>query len=135
VTADAFPSASSIYRFLRASAERGLCVKATAGLHHALTGRYPLTYEAASDTAPMYGFLNVCAAAALVHAGMTEQEVVAVLDESSPAAFRCDHEGIGWHGHSISIADLAATRQTLFYSFGSCSLQEPVDDLKRMGAL
>jgi hypothetical protein len=39
LTPDTFPAASAIYRFMRAGAERGLCLKATAGLHHALTGR------------------------------------------------------------------------------------------------
>lgn len=135
LTPDAFPAASAIYRFMRACADRGLCAKATAGLHHALTGRYPLTYEATSATASMYGFLNVCAGAALVHAGMTEKEVVPVLAESSPAAFRFDDEGIGWRDYAIPTSDLAATRQTLFRSFGSCSLQEPIEDLKRMGAI
>jgi hypothetical protein len=135
VTPEAFPTASTIYRFMRACAERGLCVKATAGLHHALTGRYPLTYEPTSASAPMYGFLNMCAAAALVHAGIAEQEVVQLLAESSPTAFRFDDDSIGWREHDISISDLAATRQTLFCSFGSCSLQEPIDDLKRIGAL
>jgi hypothetical protein len=132
---DAFPPASAIYRFMRACADRGLCAKATAGLHHALTGRYPLTYEATSATASMYGFLNVCTAAALVHAGMTEEEVLPVLAESSPAAFRFDDEDVGWRDYSIPTSDLAATRQTLFRSFGSCSLQEPIEELKRMRAI
>ena len=135
VTADAFPPASAIYRFMRAGVERGLCLKVTAGLHHALTGRYPLTYEATSPEVSMHGFLNVCAAAALVHSGMTEQEILPVLAESSPTAFRFDHEGIRWRGHFISTSDLAAPRQTLFSSFGSCSVQEPIDDLRRIGAL
>jgi len=135
LTLDAFPSASAVYRFMRACADRGLCAKATAGLHHALTGRYPLTYEATSASAQMYGFLNVCAAAALVHAGMTEDEVLPVLAESSPAAFRFDDDGILWRGSSIPTSDLAATRQTLLCSFGSCSLQEPIEDLKRMRAI
>jgi hypothetical protein len=135
ITPEAFPSASAIYRFMRACAERGLCVKATAGLHHALTGRYPLTYEPTSASAPMHGFLNMCAAAALVHAGTTEPEVLRLLAESSSTAFRFDDDSIGWREHDISISDLAATRQTLFCSFGSCSLQEPIDDLKRIGAL
>ena len=132
LTPDAFPGPSAIYRFMRACADRGLGAKATAGLHHALTGRYPLTYEANSATAPMFGFVNVCAAAALVHAGVTEQEILPMLAESSPAAFRFDDEGIGWRDYAIPTSDLAATRQTLFRSFGSCSLQEPIEDLQRM---
>jgi hypothetical protein len=135
LTPDAFPAASAIYRFMRACADRGLSAKATAGLHHALTGRYPLTYEEAGPTASMYGFLNVSAAAALVHAGMREKEILPVLAESSPGAFRFDDEGIGWRDYVIPTSVLAATRQTLFRSFGSCSLHEPIEDLKRMQAI
>jgi hypothetical protein len=135
VTPDAFPSASAVYRFLRACADRGVAAKATAGLHHALTGRYPLTYEAKSPSAPMFGFLNVCAAAALVHTGITEEDVLPVLGESSPGAFRFDETGMAWRGHCISIRDLAGTRQTLFRSFGTCSLNEPIDDLKRIRSI
>jgi hypothetical protein len=135
VTPDAFPSASAVYRFLRACADRRVSAKATAGLHHALTGRYALTYEATSSSAPMHGFLNVCAAAALVHTGIREEDVLLALGESSHVAFRFDDAGMSWRGHCLSIRDLADTRRTLFRSFGTCSLREPMDDLKRMQAI
>jgi hypothetical protein len=135
VTPDAFPSASAVYRFLRACADRRVSAKATAGLHHALTGRHPLTYEATSRSAPMFGFLNVCAAAAMVQTGIREEDVLSVLGESSHAAFRFDEAGMSWRGHGLSIRDLAETRRILFRSFGTCSLSEPIDDLKRMQAI
>jgi hypothetical protein len=132
ITADAFPGASAIYRFLRGCAERDVAAKATAGLHHAITGRYRLTYDAASVTAPMYGFLNICAAAALVHQRVAERDVLPALSESSADAFRFDDLAMEWRGHRIATADLKAMRETLFRSFGSCSLQEPLEELRRM---
>jgi hypothetical protein len=135
VTPDAFAHASSLYRFLRACRDRGLAAKATAGLHHAVSGCYPLTYEAASASAPMYGFLNVCTAAALVYTDATEDEVLRVLNESSLAAFRFDDQGMEWRGHRFSTNDLRAMRQALLRSFGSCSLQEPIDELRLMRAI
>jgi hypothetical protein len=132
LTPDAFPSAPAIYRFLRACADRHIPAKATAGLHHAVTGRYPLTYEAGSASGGMYGFLNVSAAAALVHTGSSRDDVLAVLEESSPGAFQFDEDRMGWRGRQISTNDVRAMRQTLFRSFGSCSLREPIDELKRM---
>ena len=134
ITPAAFPTASGVLRFFRACDERRLAAKATAGLHHAVTGSYPLTYDAASHSARMYGFVNVCAAAALVRAGRTDEDVLAILAEPSPAAFRFTDHGVDWRNHRLSIADLAATRQTLFRSFGTCSLQDPIDDVKRMRA-
>jgi hypothetical protein len=135
VTPEAFPTAAALYRFFRGCANRRVGAKATAGLHHALTGRYPLTYESGSPSAPMYGFLNVCAAAALVRAGVPEADVLSVLGESSAAAFRFDETGMAWRDHCLSVRELAETRRTLFRSFGSCSLHEPIDDLKRLQAI
>jgi len=132
LTPEAFPTPPAIYGLLRGCADRGVAAKATAGLHHAVTGRYPLTYEAGSAIGGMYGFLNVAAAAALVHTGSTRDEVLAVLGESSPEAFQFDEDGMGWRDRRISVNDLRAMRQTLFRSFGSCSLREPIEELTRM---
>jgi hypothetical protein len=135
LTPDAFPHASALYRFLRACRDRGLAAKATAGLHHAVSGCYPLTYEAASASAPMYGFLNVGAAAALVHMDATEDDVLRALSESSSGAFQFDDEGMEWRGRRFSTNDLSEMRQALFRSFGSCSLREPIDELRLMRAI
>jgi hypothetical protein len=132
VTPEAFPGAPEVYGFLQGCADRGVAAKATAGLHHAMTGRYPLTYEPHSASGAMYGFLNLSAAAALVRAGNAREDVLAVLEESSPGAFEFDEAGMTWRGHRLSADDLRATRQTLFRSFGSCSLREPVDELTRL---
>ena len=135
LTADAFPQAPSLYRFFRGCRDRGLAAKATAGLHHAVSGCYPLTYDAASANAPMYGFLNVCTAAALMNLGAPEDDVLRALNEFSSAAFHFDDEGMEWRGRRFSTNDLRAMRQTLFRSFGSCSLREPIDELTLMRAI
>lgn len=135
LTPAAFPPASSLSRFFRACRDRGLAAKATAGLHHAVSGCYPLTYETASASVPMYGFLNVCTAAALVQLGATEDDVLHALRESSASAFRFDDQGMEWRGRRLSTNDLRAMRQALFRSFGSCSLREPIDELTLMRAI
>jgi hypothetical protein len=129
VVATAFPPAEHLYRFFRACADRGLAAKATAGLHHLLSGWYPLTYEPASPSAAMFGFLNVSVAAALVHAGEDKRDVLDVLGESSPTAFQLDDQAVHWRNRQLSVTDLRATREALFRSFGSCSLREPLDEL------
>ena len=135
LTADAFPDAAAVERFLRACTARDVAAKATAGLHHALAGEYALTYEAHSATGAMFGFLNISAAAAFVHAGRARNDVLEVLRETSAAGFLFDAEGMEWRGDRITITQLRAMRQRLFRSFGSCSLGEPVHDLKRMRLL
>ncbi len=120
ITASAFPGAASIYRFFKACADRGLPCKATAGLHHAMTGSYPLTYEPGCASAGMFGFLNILLAAALVSAGAQERDVVGALNETT------------WRDPGLPVGQIEAMRRTLFRSFGSCSVREPFADLARL---
>ena len=66
LTADRFPSPASLASLLAACAHRGLPLKATAGLHHAMHGAYRLTYESGSPTGLMHGFLNLLVAALIL---------------------------------------------------------------------
>jgi len=132
VTAEAFPDASAVHRFFRGCVDRKLLCKATAGLHHAVVGRYRLTYEADSAVSTMFGFLNVSAAAALVHAGAPESDVLQLLKEPAPSAFVFEGDMLTWREYRVSVSDIQAMRRNLFWAFGSCSLQEPIDDLVRM---
>ena len=72
LTADAFPSASSLMTFIDQAVRLHVAFKATAGLHHAVRGTYRLTYEAGSAVAPMYGYLNLLLAAAGRRAGLPQ---------------------------------------------------------------
>ncbi|MFA6957524.1 MAG: hypothetical protein WC538_16755 [Thermoanaerobaculia bacterium] len=128
VTADAFPPASQIVRFIERCAAHGVAFKATAGLHHPLRCVRPLTYEPGSATGTMHGFLNVFLTAALIHHRHPGALAEELLEELDPAALTIDDESIAWRGHRLSTAELAASR-ALATSFGSCSFEEPVGEL------
>ena len=132
VTADVAPAADQLVRFLDEARAVGLAFKATAGLHHAARGCYPLTYEAGSDTGTMHGFLNLAAAAANVHSGGPAHDTLVMLLEPSPLAFEFRPDGLVWRGRTIETDDLATTRRQFFRSFGSCSIREPAEDLRRL---
>ena len=121
VTPDAFPPAAQIARFLEACARHEVAFKATAGLHHPLRCYRPLTYSADGPSGWMYGFLNVFLAAALARIGAGSLEAV-LLEES-------------FHQHGLTEQDFAATRRGFAISFGSCSFEEPVEDLRGLGLL
>jgi len=129
VTADAFPSAEHVAAFIRECAEHGVPFKATAGLHHPIRCTRPLTYEPDAPRGTMHGFVNVFLAAALIH------HAEEVLMESDPTAFAFDDEAASWRGHSIGTDDLGRVRSEFAISFGSCSFEEPVSDLKELGWL
>ena len=132
VASTAFPTSQGLARVITQCADAGIPFKATAGLHHAVRGCYRLTYEPDSPEAIMHGFLNVCAAAAVVYAGAGPRDVDEVLAESSADAFRFDEGALRWRGWEIRTADLAAARSHLFRSFGTCSLAEPIEELERL---
>jgi hypothetical protein len=132
-TAGAFPSSEDLARFLAACVRETVPFKATAGLHHALRGVYPLTYAPDSARGTMYGFLNVFLAAAFLRAGESEEMARALLEEREAGAVHFDQSGVTWRGHRLSTEQLESSRHDAIRSFGSCSFREPLDDLASLG--
>ena len=134
VTNDTIPSSAQVARFLAGCTERGIVFKCTAGLHHPIRARYPLTYAADAPSGVMHGFVNVFLAGAYLLHGMPEQEAVTLLEETALAAFKFDDKGVTWRSHHLAFEQLAAAR-AYATSFGSCSFDEPLADLKAAGVL
>ena len=132
-TPDAIPSSDHVLRFIRLCVDEGIPMKATAGLHHAVRGVYPLTYEPGSPTAMMYGYLNIFFAAAFCAAGSSPSAVLGILEETDPARFRLDDRGIWWEDHIVVHEELNVVRQAVATSFGSCSFTEPVGEARQLG--
>ena len=128
-TVDAFPTTAKIARFIQRCAETRVPFKPTAGLHHPLRCVKPLTYEPSAPTGTMNGFLNVFLAAAL------PQFAEKILLEENPRAFAFDDAGAWWRDRRITTEELTRVRRSVATSFGSCSFEEPVADLKEIGWL
>lgn len=136
ITHDAFPSARSVARFLAACSAADVPFKATAGLHHAVRGEFPLTYEPECPRGTMFGFLNVFVAAAFIRSGrFNEADAVQLLEEVNPKTFVFDNAGLTWRDRRLDAARLARARETFATSFGSCSFEEPLADLRTLGIL
>lgn len=129
ITADAFPAIGNVAEFLRACKAKGVAFKATAGLHHPLRCVKPLTYEPNAPLGTMHGFLNVFLAAALL------EHADEILAENDPGAFAFNDDGASWRGHRVSTEEIVAMRRDFATSFGSCSFDEPINDLKELGWL
>jgi hypothetical protein len=135
VTADAFPSSFDLARFIKICAEEDVPFKATAGLHHPLRSVNRLTYAPDSASAMMHGFLNVFLAAAFAQSGMDVDRLVELLEEQSSEAFQFDSGGVTWRDEIIVRGQLRNSRNLLAIAFGSCSFEEPIEDLKKIGLL
>lgn len=132
IATEAFPAAAAVLRFLARCLELNLQLKATAGLHHPLRGKFPLTYEPDCKHETMYGFLNVLLAIALLEAGDSENAAFAI-EETEADSIVVNAQGVRYRDRQFG-ADLNRVRAR-FHSFGSCSFREPVDDLTRLGLL
>jgi hypothetical protein len=135
ITSDAFPSAKNLAGFLQQCARMGVPFKATAGLHHPLRGEYKLTYEPDSPSATMHGFVNLLLAASLLHGGGTREDAIRTLEEEAAVAFQFDADSARWHEHALTVDQQRAARETFVISFGSCSFEEPVAELRSLGWL
>jgi len=137
ITPELFPRAESVVAFLEACIANEVAAKATAGLHHALRGVHPLTYQTDSQLAPMFGFLNVFLCAAMLVAGASSHEAAAVLVESDGTNIEVNDLHIAWHGpdsvHLLDRALISQVRRNVLTSFGSCSFTEPVAESRQLG--
>jgi hypothetical protein len=135
ITPGAFPSPETIAAFLQACVAAGIPCKVTAGLHHALAGDYPYTYDGDSARGAMYGFVPVLLAGALARAGASTGTMVALLRERASSAFAVDAQGLRWREERVPSDELGASRTSLVASFGSCSFEEPLAELRALGWL
>jgi hypothetical protein len=135
LTPDAIPSSENIARFLIACASENVAFKATAGLHHPLRSAHRLTYEPDAPAGLMHGFLNVFLAAAWIHDGLELEPAIELLEETHEASFSFGADEVRWRSRSLGIDRLIDARKNFAHSFGSCSFDEPIDDLKSLGLL
>jgi hypothetical protein len=133
VAANAIPQAAAVAGFLVGCARHGVCLKATAGLHHAIRAEHALTYEPRSERATMHGFVNFFVAAAMALEGADERDVEAALSDETAANFAADEESVRWREHEFSAQQIKRMRERFVVSFGSCSFTEPLEEMRAMG--
>jgi hypothetical protein len=134
LTQEMFPPAEQILKFLESCIAANVAFKATAGLHHPVRCLKALTYEKDSPAGTMHGFLNVFLAAAFMFDGMAADDLKSLLLEDDPASFALGETSVSWRGRRLSQARLLESR-ALAASFGSCSFEEPMEDLLALNLL
>ena len=135
VTPDAFPTQGEIVRFVRTCVAANVPFKATAGLHHPLRCFRPLTYEADSVMGRMHGFFNLFLMAGFAREGFRSNVLEDVMEEEFDEVFHFENQTVTWRDFSLGIAQIENLRHKGIQSFGSCSFDEPVADLQKLGIL
>jgi len=130
VSSSFYPSVHELARFLVAAARAGVPFKATAGLHH------PFRHYSDAVECEEHGFFNVFLAAAAAYRDELDIPTVErilelrALDDLHVRDDRVEFESI-----TLTTDDIAKARSLLAISFGSCSFDEPIDDLRAMDLL
>lgn len=128
VVADAFPTPQQVVAFIVECTATDLPFKATAGLHH------PIRHFDPDLGVMRHGFLNLLVASALARQGVDTAELTQVVEETAPEAFQLSVGAASWRDHTLRGSDLARLREH-FAGYGSCSFDEPVQDLVGLGML
>jgi hypothetical protein len=129
VTADAFPFSVEIARALITPATHQVPIKFTAGLHH------PLRQYRDEVQTKMHGFLNVLGAAVLAAEHRWDApQAAAMLEDENVSSFQFDDEFFVWRDWKIDLPRLKDRRRCVT-TFGSCSFDEPREDLRALKLL
>ena len=129
VAADAFPASQQIARALVAAAKQRVPIKFTAGLHH------PIRQFRDEVKTKMHGFLNVLGAAVLAaEYQWDEQQTSKMLEDENAGSFSFNGDFFAWREWKTA-TDQIKTRRKLVTSFGSCSFDEPREDLRAVNLL
>jgi hypothetical protein len=129
VEAAAFPPPVEVGMAIQACHALRVPLKFTAGLHH------PVRHFNASVQTKMHGFLNVLVAGILGHArGPDCERLVKIITDEDPSSFHFDDHSLAWKDQRATVAEIESARKFVT-SFGSCSFDEPRDDLRTLGLL
>ncbi|WP_017537872.1 hypothetical protein [Nocardiopsis halophila] len=123
VRADAFPSEAELAAALAAAVAAGVPAKCTAGLHNAVR------HTSAETGFEHHGFLNVLMAVDALLGGARAAQAESVLAERDGKSLAREAQGV--------LGDERRSRalRAAFTGFGTCSVDEPLEDLDALGLL
>jgi hypothetical protein len=120
IRADLYPEVPELAAAVVALTRAGLPFKATAGLHHAVRNTDPQTgFE-------QHGFLNVVTAVDAALAGADQARVERLLAERDPDRVAAQARAAGARALPV---------RGQFRSFGTCSINDPLEELVALGLL
>jgi len=108
----------------------GVPLKATQGLHH------PFRHHDSELDTVVHGFLNLYVASVLAHVhDLPVTRLTEIVAEVEPEAFAIEDNRLAWRDLEASSEEVAAARDHLLTTFGSCSFSEPRDDLYHLNII
>lgn len=127
-----FPTPPQLAYIIALCRDFSIPLKATAGLHH------PLRHWNEKIEVMEHGFFNLVTATLLAQKyGLAEPAIIEILEDEAAANFQFNESRLQWKSerHVLAVEEIASLRSNAFVSYGSCSFDEPRDDLKQLGIL
>ena len=130
VVPSAFPTAEQIAHALILCRDHQIPFKATAGLHH------PIRHYNVGVQTKMHGFINVFGAGILAHIHhLTPEQTITILNDEDPRHFHFTESHFAWKNLSAASEQINPIRQNRLIAYGSCSFDEPREDMQKLGWL
>lgn len=130
ITPELFPSTWQVSYALKTCRDNNVRFKATAGLHH------PVRHYNDSVSTKMHGFLNIFGAGILAFSNqLSLKEINDVVKDERAESFIFTEEEFIWNDIPANADIVSKARKEFVNSFGSCSFDEPKDDLKKLNLL
>lgn len=124
----AFPTPEQVAFTIAACRDAKVPLKFTAGLHH------PIRDFNAGVRTHMHGFVNVFVAGVLAHSReLSAEQLLPIIEDEDANNFHFDDDGVRWKDYRASTEEIVCARRDAVTSFGSCSFDEPRDDLRKLG--
>lgn len=124
------PSVEEVAFTLHKAREYNVALKCTAGLHH------PIRHYSDDVKTKMHGFFNIFGGAMLGYAhDLPEEKLAEIVREEDPGYFNFTEKGFQWKDLMVSTKEISELRDEALISFGSCSFNEPREDLRRLDLL
>lgn len=124
-----FPTPGQVALALAICRGASVPLKCTAGLHH------PVRHYSADVGTAMHGFFNVFGAGILAHVhDLAPAQVESIIVDEDASHFGFTDDAFTWQDLSATPEQISAARR-LLVSYGSCSFDEPRDDLRGLNLL
>lgn len=144
IVKEAFPSVEQVAAMIQNCSISQVPLKFTAGLHH------PIRHHSSEYDTEMHGFINMFSASAFASTfpkPENEQEkfrmfilLSHMIDCQNESDFEFSDDNMTWKvgddrdsRFEISNETIKKSRENTAISFGSCSFQDPIDDLTQLG--